>query len=133
MKIKNQLVLALVSNGVLGITATTLNASQAYKIIKFRREVRNAFDEMSEKEKDYINALGLEIGENGKLEGKEDDIKKFGEFQKALYEDEVELGDIKAMPYDAWHELQKENKALAIPFIEDGLEGIIWTAPAPEE
>ena len=129
MKIKNQLVLALVSNGVLNITATALNASQAYKIIKFRREVRKAFDELSEKEKDFIKDLGLEIGENGKLEGKEDDIKKFGEFQQALYEDEVELGDIKAMPYDAWHELQKENKALAIPFIEDGLENILWAAP----
>ena len=129
MKIKNQLVLALVSNGVLNITATTLNASEAYKIIKFRRVVKKAFDELSEKEKDFIKDLGLEIGENGKLEGKEDDIKKFGEFQKALYEDDVELGDIKAMPYDAWHELQKENKALAIPFIEDELEGILWTAP----
>lgn len=129
MKIKNQLALALVSNGVLNITATTLSASEAYKIVKFRREVRKAFDEMSEKEMEFIKDLGLEIGEKGKLDGKEDDIRKFGEFQKTLYDDDVELGDIKAMPFDAWHDLQKENKVLAVPFIEEALENILWTAP----
>ena len=129
MKIKNQLVLALVSNGVLNITAITLDASEAYKIVKFRREVKKAFDELSEKEREFIRDLGLEIGENGKLEGKDEDIRKFGEFQKALYEDDAELGDIKAMPFDAWHDLQKENKVLAAAFIEDALENILWTAP----
>lgn len=128
MKVKNQIIVALANLGGASLTAGDIEATHAYKVIKFRRAVKSAFDEIAEKERDIINELGLEIGENGRLQGEDEKIRKFTELQKALYEDESEM-DCKTIPYEAWRELQKNNKGLQNPFIEDALEGVLWDAP----
>lgn len=129
MKIKNNVILALANVGGQNITASTISAEHAYKVIKFRRAISKAFEEIVAKEKELIKDCELEIGDGGKLSGKNEDIKRFGEIRQKLYEDESDLGDIKTVPFEAWHEIKKENKSLQNAFIEDSLEGIIWEAP----
>lgn len=128
-KLKNNIIVALVNMGGTALTASTINVADAYKVIKFRRSLKKAFDDIADKERDILKDLGIEVGEGGKLSGDEEKIKRFSELQKALYEDQSEI-ESKTMPYETWHELQKENKPLQNPLIEDALEGILWEAPA---
>lgn len=128
-KLKNNIIVALVNMGGTALTASTINVADAYKVIKFRRSLKKAFDEIADKERDILKDLGIEVGEGGKLSGDEEKIKRFSELQKTLYEDQSEI-ESKTMPYETWHELQKENKPLQNPLIEDALEGILWEAPA---
>lgn len=128
-KLKNNIIVALVNMGGTALTASTINVADAYKVIKFRRSLKKAFDEIADKERDILKDLGIEVGDGGKLSGDEEKIKRFSELQKALYEDQSEI-ESKTMPYETWHELQKENKPLQNPLIEDALEGILWEAPA---
>lgn len=128
-KLKNNIIVALVNMGGTALTASTINVADAYKVIKFRRSLRKAFDDIADKERDILKDLGIEVGEGGKLSGDEEKIKRFSELQKTLYEDQSEI-ESKTMPYETWHELQKENNSLQNPIIEDALEGILWEAPA---
>lgn len=133
MKLKNNIIIALVSNGALNITANDLDAGQAYKVIKFRRAIQKAFEALQEAEKAIITECNLEIGEKGILNGEDADKEKLGKLRTELYNDETEIGEVKSLPYADWHLLKKENKSLGNAFIEDNLEGVLWTAPETEE
>lgn len=130
-KVKNNIIVSLANAGAMELTATTLPVEDAYKIVKFRRAIKKAFDEIAEREKEGIKDFNLEVLKDGKVNGKGEDIKKFIEFQKALYDDESEL-DCKTISYESWHMLQTENKGLQNAFIEDPLEGIFWETPNEE-
>lgn len=127
-KIKNRIIVALINAGCSNITAMTIEAAHAYKVIKFRRAILKAFEEIVEKEKELIRECSLEVGERGVLNGSPDDIKKFNELREELYTDESEI-DSKTIPFESWHELQKENKCLVSAPVEDALEGILWETP----
>lgn len=149
----------LVNAGVANITNLTLDGKHAYKVLKFRRaltgayrslleEIRaiqkdagiddpQAFDKelagLREKAKPYTDngkEIPSEIG--GPLAESEATFARYKALEKALMDDSVKL-DCIAMPYDAFHALQKENEktcpALAHGYIEDVLEGVLWTAP----
>lgn len=133
MKLKNNIIIALVSNGALNITANDLDAGQAYKVIKFRRAIQKAFEALQEAEKAIITECNLEIGEKGILNGEDADKEKFGKLRTELYNDETEIGEVKSLPYADWHLLKKENKSLGNAYIEDNLEGVLWTAPEETE
>lgn len=133
MKLKNNIIVALVNNGALNITANGLDAGQAYKVIKFRRAIQKAFEALLEAEKAIIADCGLEIGEKGVLNGSDESKEKFGKLRTELYADEAEIGEVKSLPYADWHKLKGENKGLANAYIEDNLEGVLWTAPETEE
>ena len=129
MKIKNNLLVILAQVGGLNITANNLSAADAYKVIKFRRAVAKAFEALGDAEKAIIKDCGLEIVEKGELNGTDEAKAKFRKLQAELYNDEVDLGDIKTISFESWHELKKENKALANAYVEDNLEGVLWNAP----
>ena len=51
----------LANNGVLNITANELDAAHAYKVVKFKRDVKNAFDAIIDTEKDFLKEVGLYV------------------------------------------------------------------------
>lgn len=131
-KVKNNIIVSLANAGAIALTATSLPVEDAYKVVKFRRAIKKAFEEIADKEKEFIEKdLKVSIGDNGKLNGTEEQIKRFVDFQKSLYMDESEL-DCKTISYESWHMLQTENKGLQNAFIEDSLEGIFWETPNEE-
>lgn len=152
--------IAIVNSGVLNITNHTLEPAQAYKVVKFRSEVKDKFSKLHEAEQALIKDAGIEDGQafdkelaelravekpgkeqKARLEEMEGKLKRFGELRAELLKEEVAL-DCKKMPYDAWHQLQKENaekeingrKVDLLPnWVEDLLCDVLWEAPADEE
>ena len=152
-------IINLVNAGVPGITGLTLDGKHAYKVLKFRRallaahdQIRDefaaifkeagiedpqAFDkeraELREKAKPYTDA-GKEIpGDTGeRLMKAEATFAHYKALEGEMLKEEVKL-DCVPMPYEDFHALQKENEktcpALAHGYIEDVLEGVLWTAP----
>lgn len=140
----------LANNGVLNITANELDAAHAYKVVKFKRAVKNAFDAIIDTEKDFLKEVGIKdaqafddemealkkSGENPeKLEKMEVQIKRLNEMRSNVLKEEVTLEEVKTMPYEQFHLLQKENARLPhrpLNNFEDVLEGVLWTAPESE-
>ena len=55
--------------------------------------------------------------------------KDAGKLVQELYADTTNL-DVKALPYEDWHNLQAENKDVKLlTYLEPMLEGVLWTAP----
>lgn len=148
---KNIDIIGLVNGGALAITANELGAEHAYKVLKFKKAVKKAFEAYLDAEKDILKESGIENpeafdAERKKLAASGANPKRLAELNKAfarfsalrsnLYKDEAHLEEVKAMPYAAFHELQKENKNLAgkpLNTFEDILEGVLWTAPEENE
>lgn len=125
MKLKNNVVLILANNGGLNLTANTLNANEAYNVIKFRRGIAKVLNMLQESEKEILKECNLEISNKGSLNGSEEDKIKFIKLRTELYNDESEIGEINSLQYPSWHLLKNENKILGDAFIEDNLEGIL--------
>lgn len=146
---KNIDILNLANTGVLAITANDLDAAQAYKVLKFKKAVRKAFEAIIESERDILKEAGIEDGqafdkernelrENGsnpeRLAELDKQFSRFMELRNNLYKEDVEL-DCKVMPYEQFHILQKENKEVQgkpLNVFEDVLEGVLWEAPNEE-
>ena len=142
--------------GVGNITNHTLSPANAYKVVKFRKELVAALEALSKDEEALRKDAGIEdpqafdkelqeLRESKfdpkRLEEMEGILKRFIELRAELLNEEVTL-DCKAMPYDEWHKLQVENadkemngkKVDLLPaFVEDALEGVLWVAPKEEE
>lgn len=143
---KNIDILNLANTGVLAITANDLDAAQAYKVLKFKKAVRKAFEAIIESEKDILKEAGIEDGqafdkernelrENGsnpeRLAELDKQFSRFMELRNNLYKEDAEL-DCKVMPYEQFHVLQKENKDIQnkpLNIFEDVLEGVLWEEP----
>lgn len=132
MKLKKKIIVILAKNGGAEMLIRGLDLKDEYKVINFRKAVRKILNEIVESEKELSKQCNLTEGKNGNLEGDEAELKKFREFQKELYEEEVEI-DCKAISFESWHTLKMDNIALAIREVEEALEGGFWTAPAEEE
>jgi len=140
----------LVNNGILDITANELDAAHAYKVVKFKRAIKNAFDGIVEAEKDMLAEVKIDdatafddemealkkSGENPKkLSEMEASLKRLNEMRANVLKEEAELGDVKTMPYEQFHLLQRENARLPrrpLNAFEDLLEGCLWAAPESE-
>ena len=129
MKIKNSTIIALARCGALNINSSEISASEAYKVLKFRRAIQKAFAELQEGEKAIVAQCNLTVTDKGALEGAESDKARFGQMQTTLYADEQEIGEMKPVSYENWHTLQQSNKGLCDPYVEDELENILWIAP----
>lgn len=119
---KNRDVILLVNTGALNATALDLPASDAYKLIGFKRALRKQLEEIIEREK--------EIGDNEAL-------------MNEMRNEDITLGGVKTMSYESYHALSVENKSVAVtnnegnligrfaPFAlcEEILEGVLWVAP----
>ena len=140
-------ILTLANAGILAITANDLDAAQAYKVLKFKKAVKKAFEAIIESEKDILKEAGIEDGqafdkernelrENGsnseRLAELDKQFSRFMELRNNLYNEEAQLDDCKVMPYEQFHLLQQENKDLKgkpLNAFEDLLEGVLWAAP----
>ena len=140
----------LVNNGILDITANELDAAHAYKVVKFKRAIKNAFDGIVEAEKDMLAEVKIDdatafddemeawkkSGENPeKLSEMEASLKRLNEMRANVLKEEAELGDVKTMPYEQFHLLQRENARLPrrpLNAFEELLEGCLWAAPESE-
>ncbi|MBO7510242.1 MAG: hypothetical protein J6T35_03580 [Bacteroidales bacterium] len=155
---KKSEIILLANAGIQSITNHSLDTAQAYKVVKFRKAFNAALDAIAEDQKALLKESG--IGEDtqsfnkemdelrkanrtpeqeAKLKEMEAQLKRYNEMNGELLKEEVTL-DTKTMPYEAWHTLQNENKAVGEPkrdllsgFVEDLLEGVLWVAPEEEE
>lgn len=152
---KNKDIITLANCGVLSITAHNIPAAHAYKVLKFKKAVRAAMLSFQDAERAIFSDCGVtdtadfnkrlndlrgklrEEAEDTELAAMEETIAEIRGLQEELKNEEVLL-DVKTMPYDVWHELQNENKA--VPFgestrdvltgeVEELLEGILWETP----
>lgn len=150
---KKQTLIVLANAGIQSITNHTLDAAQAYKVVKFRKAFNAAIDAIAEDEKALLKEAGIEDAQsfNKELEDlrkadrtpeqeekfKEmtEKVARYNELHAEMLQEEVTL-DCKALPYAEWHKLQNENKEmgerkldLLSGYVEDVLEGILWAAP----
>lgn len=145
---KNADIVTLVNGGIQNITALTLPAAQSYKVYKFKRAIEAAYNAIVDAQKDILKQAGIENLQEFQKRYKElSDIKErtseeqaeldslvkkdedAGKLVQELYGDTTNL-DIKAMPYEDWHNLQAENKDVKLlTYLEPMLEGVLWTAP----
>lgn len=143
-------ILSLRNAGILAISANNLDSAHAYKVLKFKRAVKAALDGIMESERAILEEVGIKdaeafdkernelqkSGENPeRLEELDKQMERLVELRKVLYEEDVTLEGVKTLPYDQWHALQAENKALShrpLNVFEDLLEGILWAAPEEE-
>lgn len=145
---KNADIVALMNGGIQNITSVTLPASQAYKVYKFKRAIETAYNAIVDSHKGILKQVGIEDLQEFQKRHKElSDIKErtseeqteldslvkkdkdAGKLVQELYEDATNL-DVKALPYEDWHNLQAENKDVKLlTYLEPMLEGVLWTAP----
>lgn len=130
MKLKNSLIIQLVNTGLPNTTEHDVPARDAYKASKFRREVVKAYQDLAKREEE----LKAEAGE---------DEERLKALREEMLNDETEIS-VTPMPYESFHALAKENRAVRMfgqdgkligifdPFraFETDLEGILWEAPA---
>ena len=145
---KNADIVALVNGGIQNITALTLPAAQSYKVYKFKRAIEAAYNAIVDAQKDILKQAGIEnlqefqkrhkelselkertSEEQAELDGLVKKDEDAGKLVQELYGDTTSL-DVKAMPYEDWHNLQAENKDVKLlTYLEPMLEGVLWTAP----
>lgn len=147
---KNIDILNIANAGVFSISANTLDAASAYKVIKFKSAVRKAAISIDEDQRELAREAGIEDAaafdkeraELSRTKADPDRLEKlnaqFGrllEIRNKFYDEDVELEGIKTIPYEQFFALQKENKDLPgkpLDVYADLLEGILWTGE-PEE
>ena len=145
---KNADIVALVNGGIQNITALTLPAAQSYKVYKFKRAIEAAYNAIVDAQKDILKQAGIEdlqefqkrykelselkertSEEQAELDGLVKKDEDAGKLVQELYGDTTSL-DVKAMPYEDWHNLQAENKDVKLlTYLEHTLEGVLWLAP----
>jgi len=143
-------VLNMKSAGMLAITANDLDTAHAYKVIKFKKALKAEAESVTEADNAFLEEVGIKDAEA--FDKERDELRKSGEnperlaemdkqmerlvgLRKVLYEEEAKLEGVKALPFDQFHELQRENKNLPhrpLNVFEEQLEGILWTAPDEE-
>lgn len=129
MKLQNSIILAIIEAGGRTITANNLDDTSSFRVIKLRQALSKAFNSLKALEDALVKECHLKADADGKITGSAADKKKFNKLEEELLKDETDLGELKTIPFAAWHELKKENKLLGRPDIEDALEDVFWTKP----
>lgn len=147
---KNIDILNIANAGVFSISANTLDAAHAYKVIKFKSAVRKAAIDIDEDQRALAKEAGIEDAaafdkeraELNRTKADPDRLEKLNaqfnrllELREAFYNEEAKLDGVKTIPYEQFYALQKENKDLQgkpLDVYADLLEGILWTGE-PEE
>jgi hypothetical protein len=147
---KNIEIINLANSGVFSISANTLDAPHAYKVIKFKSAVRNAAiaaDDalrMLAKEAGIEDAVAFDNERTAlnrtkanpeRLAEMNKQFQRLMELRENFYNEDAPLEGVKTIPYDQFFALQKENKDIQgkpLDVYADLLEGILWTGE-PEE
>lgn len=150
-------ILNLLNLGFGQVTNHNLPVEHAYKVVKMRKALSNAFESIQKDEEAIRKDAGIESPEEFDKELKElretkertpeqeerlkamnEKLNRFLALRSEMLNEDITLEGVKAMPYDAWHELQKENAEkefngkkldLLSGYVEDTLEGVLWEAP----
>ena len=150
-------ILNLLNLGFGQVTNHNLPVEHAYKVVKMRKALSNAFESIQKDEEAIRKDAGIENPEEVDKELKtrretekrtpeqetkrkemNEKLNRFLALRSEMLNEEITLEGVKAMPYDAWHELQKENAEkefngkkldLLSGYVEDTLEGVLWEAP----
>ena len=144
-------ILNLANAGVFSVSANTLDAAHAYKVVKFKSAVRKAAVAIDEQQKELTKEAGIEDPQAfdkeraelvkskanpERLEQLNVQFKRLLELREKFYNDDVELEGVKTIPYEQFHLVQQENKDLKskpLNAFEDLLEGVLWAAPEETE
>lgn len=138
--------LSMYDSGVFDITANSIDATNAYKVLKFKREGRKAYESYADSEKSIQEEVGIMDAEAfdkerhdllannsnpARLEEMNKQFERYCELRRALLDEEVTFS-CNAIPYALFHELQRENQHIQnkpLNIFEELLEGILWEAP----
>lgn len=156
MKLKNNIIISLVNLGISATTEHDVPVKDAYKAYAFRHAIEKAHKDLEDKRQGLVKSAGIEDGqkfdermkelrkkgelteeEKGELAEMEGKLKKFNDLYNELLNDESEIGNIKAMAYESYHALAKENRGKEgkpdiFSILQGELEGILWEAPKEE-
>lgn len=149
----------LAAAGVAQISNHTIPVEHAYKVVRFRKAFAAALEHFAEDDKAITEDAGIKDpeafdkrlaqlrampsrtkAEQEEFEKKDATLARVKEMRDQLYNETVVL-DCRTMPYDVWHELQKENAEKEVNGrkldilsgrVEDLLEDVLWTAPGEE-
>ena len=132
MKLKNQIIQNLISNGIANTTDHSVDPKHAYKVYTFRHEVLKAGKTIDDKRQELVKPAGIEDGQKfderrkelealasmNEAEQKEYDemlakLKRFSELYGELMNDETEI-NVKTIPYEEFHKLANENKQVPV-------------------
>ena len=165
VKISNRKLWQLQLSGIQNMTCHDVPAAHAYKAVKLKQEVQKAVEALSAEAKKLMDEVGIaDMDADSKrlaeLKGRRDSLteqelseydilsdklKRYRELENTLMDEEVEI-NVKTMPYDVWHALQRENAKRSIRVggkvlydvdllteLENILEGVLWKAPEDEK
>lgn len=146
------------------VTAHTIDAAHAYKVVKFKNILKNFMSDIDKMDEGFRKELNIDDAfiariniltdkdekdltkkEKEELASLRETDIKYGKMRDSLLNEEVDMSEAKAMPYEEWKKLQDENKDKKLYYrnrqgqvlserelllvFEPELEGILWKAP----
>ena len=155
---KNLEVTTMIEGGILNLTAHSLDVAHAYKLAKFKSELKKTFNQFISDNNALLQEVGIEDPDffdtrRAELLGKEPlnkpekqelaemnaKLTRLSAMRNSLGNEPVTLDGVKTMPYEQWFLLQKENKDKCLTIdgksieiltlAEPVLEGVLWAAP----
>ena len=137
-------ILNLAKADIFSVSANTLEAAHAYKVVKFKGAIRKALVSIEEANAEIAKEANIEdvkefdrelnsLRQTGRdpvrLAALEKKLSQLDKLRAAMYKDDAKLDGVKTIPYDQFFALQKENKELPHRPLEafaDILEGVLW-------
>lgn len=139
------------------VTNHTLPVEHAYKVVKLRRAINDAYDSILKDEDACREAAEIKDGhafdkelfelrnntartkeQDDRLNEMEAQLQRFIDLKEEMKKQDIAIDGTKTMPYEMWHKLQCENSDkdlggrkvdLLAGHVEDLLEGLLWEAP----
>ena len=133
---KQTLIRQIAESGIMTASANTLDAAQAYKVLRWKSAIKKAYEDQEEARKSILKEVFTEDELTRLNSGSADEelqpkLQRFSDLYGSLMGEEVNL-DLKKVPYEAWHALSKEN-SFKLGVLETELEGVLFDAPKEEE
>lgn len=156
---KNKDITTLVRAGLLSMSSHDLPATEAFKAVRLKMAVQEAFSALAEAERRILSECGIESvekhnarqqelsagtrlteAEQAELDRLTEMTRRVNAMTAALREEEVNL-NVKTVDYGTWRTLQNENRAVNVDgqavdilggYAELLLHGVFWTDPVEE-
>lgn len=155
---KNLEVITMIEGGILSLTAHSLDVAHAYKLAKFKSELKKTYNQFVADNNALLQEVGIEdpysfdarraelLGKESLTKPEKQELAEFNakfsrlsHMRDVLGNEPVTLDGVKTMPYEQWFLLQKENKDKCLTIdgksieiltlAEPVLEGVLWAAP----
>lgn len=122
---KNKDILLLANSGIFTATAHCLPPVHYFQWYKFKRDIKEALENLAKGQADLMKEYGIVPGHDEKIP--ELEKEKYVETFSLLLEEDVPLGIEKRIPFKYYKELYDENDQVAA-FKNLGLESVIIDA-----